>query len=312
MEALSLTVSLTDVVDAIASRISIPADHLAAIEAAAASPARNPRASSSILSQLLSGDHLAAIEAAATSPARNPRASSSILSQLLSGHLRSLYRLDYAAAALQFLLIEEATSPDHMPAWRHRGPTGLPIKLHTEDQKNRALAFLERKSLEAKQSFDEYLTGRLKNQFFEPLETVMRSKPEDEDEWGKHLEFARSEIIRFMNLKGIPHSLEEKQAEDPSALVGEAVGAGKQLPYLPSNEIAKVFDKRPWAVEQWANKLKAPNATPWLLEARRSKGHRGGVAATWDPVVIAKALHGGEVRKRVGGSMRKNVSHLKI
>lgn len=64
---------------------------------------------------------------------------------------------------------------------------------------------------------------------------------------------------------------------------------------LPSPHIANAFDGLRWSRDKWAKNLGAP--PNWLKVCRTARGSAGKAPATWDPALIAVALHDKGVRK---------------
>ena len=64
---------------------------------------------------------------------------------------------------------------------------------------------------------------------------------------------------------------------------------------LPSPRIANAFDGLYWSRDKWAKNLGAP--PKWLEECRVARGSAGKAPATWNPALIAVALHDRGVRE---------------
>lgn len=83
-----------------------------------------------------------------------------------------------------------------------------------------------------------------------------------------------------------PHGVEAQTA--PAAKVEAKSG-------LPSPRIANAFDGLYWSRDKWAKNLGAP--PKWLEECRVARGSAGKAPATWNPALIAVALHDRGVRE---------------
>lgn len=87
----------------------------------------------------------------------------------------------------------------------------------------------------------------------------------------------------------------EHAIDFPASPEPEMLARGKTAEAMPaalsSPEIAAAFDGlNGWTEKEWSQAL-GDGRTEWLKRARVSIGRRGGGAASWNPVVIALALH---------------------